>query len=142
VTAISPPVVAVYPTFVDAALSGLVDLTSTDLFAVLLTDGYTYDPTDEFLSAISGGDRIAVSDALTGVSVTDGTVVADPTVLPTVAGGSTIVAWAAYLDGVSDAARRLVCYVTRNADSTLLDIDTNGLDVTLTFYPDGRVFKI
>lgn len=140
---VSPPTVLIYPKAVGQALQGGLDVLGTDIFAVLLDDGYTFDEAHEFLSDISGGDRIATSPALTGKSVgDDGEVFADPTTFAAVADGSTVSAWAVYLDGGSDAARRLLGYCSKNADTSILNIDTNGGDITLAFYPDGRVLKL
>lgn len=139
---VSPPQVQMYPLAVDQALQGGLDVLGTDVFAVLLDDGYTFDPAHEFLSSIGSGHRIATSPALTSKAVAGGALTADPTTCAAVAEGSTVSAWAVYLDGGSDAARRLLGYCSKNADTSILNIDTNGGDITLAFYPDGRVLKL
>jgi hypothetical protein len=64
---------AVYPKCKAAGFRGgaNVNLITGVVKVCLVADGYTYDPTHEFLSDIPTLDQAAISGALTGKAVTD-----------------------------------------------------------------------
>jgi len=86
--------------------------------AALIDEGvYTYSAAHQFKSSLTG--IVAESDALTGITFTDGVLDAANTVLTGVS-GDTVEAVAFYIDTGSPATSELICYI-------------NGLNLT----PDG-----
>lgn len=70
---------AVSPKFVEAAIGGGADadLLSGDVRVIAVDATYVYDEAHEFLASVLVADRVAVSDPLTGKTVTNGVFDAD-----------------------------------------------------------------
>lgn len=125
----------VYPLAVDAFMRGEVDVT-TDVLLCELLDGYVYDAADEWLDDIDGATRFGSPQSVTFDALTAGVLFVDPITFPSQPAGDTITAVVFYVDGASDAARRLLCVQLNGADTSPLSIDTNDGDVVLS-YPRG-----
>lgn len=100
----------------DKALQGFleanIDWAADDIRVILVDTGlYTaVEATDEFLTSIAGGARIAVSGSLTGKTTTNGVADAADVTFPTVTGAS-VEALVVYKHTGSDATARLIAYI-------------------------------
>lgn len=119
-------------------LGGDIDLEAMNIKVVLVnTDAYTINAaTDEFLSAITAGARIATSGNLTGKSITGGVFDADDVTLANVSGVESE-AIVIYADSGSAATSPLIAYIDTG---TGLPITPNGGDIVLQF--SGSTTKI
>jgi len=107
---------------------------------VAVSSGYSFSTSDHYLSAISGGDIIATSAALTSTDPTDGNASADPVVFSSVGAGSTIAGLWLYRDTGSSSTSQLLVWWDQDATNFPLAIVTNGGDITLTFPSGGTLF--
>jgi hypothetical protein len=123
--------------FCDADIDLLVD----SIKAVLIDTGaYTVNlATDQFLSDIPGGARIATSSALTGKDTTAGVFDADDAIFTAVSGAS-VEAYAYFVDTGVAGTSRLIAYLDT---ATGLPFTPSGADVTIV-HDNGanRVFKL
>jgi hypothetical protein len=126
---------AVYPKFKEALMNGSIDLINDDIRAILVdTDTYTYNTTHEFLTSVGAGNRVAVSGAMTGKSVTSGTFIAADLTWSAVTGDISEAVIIYKHTGV-DATANLICYmdsltglpVTPNGGDINLDLDAAGI---------------
>lgn len=121
-------------------LDGSIDWDTDDIRVVLCTSGYSaVQATDQFLSAITGGNRVATSGALTGKTVTSGIANAS-SVTFTAVSGSAISQIVIYKHTGVDATSRLIAHI----DSyTGLPFTPSGGDIVLT-WPTGtnKIFKL
>lgn len=122
-------------------LSGGLDWDSDTVKAVLVdTAAYTPDPaTDEFLSEIPAVDRIAVSAALTGKTVTAGVADAEDVTFPAVSGDS-VEAIVLFKDTGDPATSPLIAFLD---NAVGLPFTPSGADVIVR-WSDGanRIFKL
>lgn len=112
------------------------DWDADNIKIVLVTSGYTLAiNSDQFLSDIAGGNRVATSGNLTGKSHTNGVVKAANTTLTAVT-GSAVVAAVIYKDTGSAATSPLIAYLDTlvgfpftpsGADETISFDATNGI---------------
>lgn len=102
----------VYPLFVAELLAQtLGDLSEADFYAVLVdTASYTYSAGHNFLDDVPAGARVATSRVLGNVSMASGRLTADNARFDDFADEAQADALVVYIDGASDAARRLVGY--------------------------------
>lgn len=122
-------------------LDGSIDWDTDTIKAVLVDHGVDtpVPATDQFLSDISAGARVAISPALTGKTVTNGVADADDVVLPTVSGASceSIVL---FKDTGSPATSRLIAFIDT---ATGLPVTPNGGDITIEWDAGAnKVFKL
>lgn len=129
----------VYPSALDAFLDGTIDVLN-DTIKMLLLDGYTYNAAHDFLDDIPAGQRVGTAVTLAGKSRTAGQFFATDPTFPAVATGSTVDGVVVYVDGASDAARRLLAHITRRADTSAISYDTDGSDILLDWA--GPIFSI
>jgi hypothetical protein len=131
--------VIVYPKAVEALMAPLL---SGTVEAQLVDAGYTPTGGHEFLDDVPAGARVGGPVALTGKSVSLGTLHANPVVFPSVPPGDTVTGVVLYLATGTDSTSQLLAHVDRGADTVPLSIATNGGDITFTWPVYGRVFKV
>ncbi len=123
-----------YTKALQGMISGNINLTGT-LKIVLCTAAYVANmATDEFLSSIAAGARVA-TQTLVGVSVTNGVFDASDVTFPTVPAGSTVTQAVIYIDASPESAARLV---RRIDDYPGLPLTTSGTDITFAWPNDAR----
>lgn len=126
-----------YPKFLEALLSGEVDLTSDTVKAVLIdTDDETYSAADEFLDDITSGAIVGTAVALASKTVTGGVFDAADTTLSAVT-GDPVEAVLLYIDTGTDSTSRLIGLF----DGVSLTL--NGSDVLIEWPSDAsRIFAL
>ena len=129
----------VYPKFKQAQLTAAAntDIENGDVRAILvdLAD-YTYSATHEFLSSVAAGARVAVSPALTGITITNGLFDADDTTFTSVT-GDVSEAIILYVHTGSDATARLIAFF--DPGITGIPVTPNGGDIDLPWNASGIV---
>lgn len=130
----------VYPTGLDAILSGDVDLLVDTIKAVLVTDGYVYSATHDFLDDVGAPDRISTA-TLSGKSVASGVFYAADTTWTAPPSGDTVAAIVIYRDSGLATSSQLLAYIERKADTSSIDVDTNDANITAAWV-GGKVFRI
>ncbi|WP_100504110.1 hypothetical protein [Mycobacteroides abscessus] len=132
---------ALYDKARQAFLTGAINWTSDNIKAVLVDTG-TYSPSlssNEFLSDITAGARIATSGNLTGKSATLGVADAADVTFSAVS-GATAEAIVIYKDTGSAASSRLIAYIDT---ATGLPVTPNGGDISVAFdNGSNRIFRI
>jgi hypothetical protein len=110
-------------------LGGDIDWDANDIRVILIDTGtYTANAaTDQFLSSVASGARIAVSGSLTNKTTTNGTADADDVTFTAVTGAS-IEAILIYQHTGADATARLICLIDT---ATGLPVTPNGGDITV-----------
>lgn len=125
-----------YALFKQALLAGTYNLSSASVKLCLVNiAGGHYSPnftTDQFLSAIASGDRVAISAALTSVTITDGVLNAASTVFSAVPAGPAAGAFVIFIDTGTPATSPLIYYMD-NANYAGLPVTPNGADINVTF---------
>lgn len=128
-----------YKKFCEEVLQGQIDLIANDIKVVLIDTAF-YTPnltTDQFLSDIPAGARVAISPSLSGKSVAAGVFDAADPVFASVAGGTTCEAIAFFKDTGVVGTSPLIYY----ADNyTNLPVTTNGANITVVL--DNTADKI
>lgn len=134
---------ALYDTGRNAFLTGGINWTSDTIAAVLVkvTSGYTVNlTTDQFLSAIVSGNRIATFSPLVGKSAAAGVADATDVTFPTVASGPAAGAVVLYKNTGTDTTSPLIAYIDT---ATGLPVTPNGGDVTVAFdNGSNKIFKL
>lgn len=122
-------------------LDGSIDW-DTDTIKAVLVDHGTDTPvpaTDQFLSDISAGARIATSAALSSKTVTDGVADAADITFSAVSGAS-VESIVLYKDTGSAATSRLIAYID---SATGLPVTPNGGDITVQWDNGAnKIFKL
>jgi hypothetical protein len=133
---------ALYPKAKAQLMIGAIDLRAVTIHALLLnalSEGdYTYNASHEFLSDIPGGARIKASNPLSGKTVNLTTArfdSDDPTVEAVAGGGDDVSRLVLYIDGVNDAARRLLFY--KDSGITTVPFTPDGSDIRLIVHANG-----
>jgi hypothetical protein len=130
---------AVYDKARQAYLAGDLDWDANDIKVVLVTSGYTFSQSHQYLSSIDDGYRVATSGNLANRSVADGVADADDVVFSSVS-GSQIAAIVIYQDSGNEATSRLIAFID---DATGLPCTPNGSDITLVWPSDAtKIFKL
>lgn len=125
----------IYPTIKSKFLEGEIDMLDDTIKVILIdTDNYTYAETDEFLSIIPSSAIIAISDALTGKTVTNGIFLADNITLALVT-GNTSEALVLYKDTGDSATSPLITYIDQASED--LPITPNGNDIDISWPATG-----
>lgn len=139
---------ALYDKGREGFLDGSIDYDTAVIKVVLVdTAGLTVDlTTNQFLSSITGGNRIATSAALASKTVTAGVADAADVTLTAVSGASVeaIVIYQSSAVGggadVADTAQRLIAYIDTG---TGLPFTPNGGDITIQWdNGTNRIFKL
>lgn len=135
----------VYTKIKETLLSGGINFTSATLKVLLVNIGsghYIADSaTDQYLSDVSSGDRLAISDTLTTISVTDGIFGADTATFtsptPSADSGDALII---YKDTGSAATSPLICYLDTYPG---LPITPDGSDIKV-FWPGtaNKIFQL
>jgi len=119
----------VYDKARESFLKAEINITSDNIKVVLCSSGYTANAsTDQFLSDISGGNRIATTANLASKTTTAGVFDAADTVWSAVAGGSTGTQAVIYQDTGSAATSRLIANINV---ATNLPVTSNGSDIDM-----------
>jgi hypothetical protein len=130
----------VYTKALEAFADKLLDWDTDNTKVVLCTSGYVeVQATDQYLSDIAAGYRVATSGNLSGKSLTNGVCDASDVTITAVA-GSAVTHLAVYQDSGSPATSRLLAHIDSYAG---LPFTPNGGDVTITWPNDAnKIFKI
>lgn len=134
---------AIYPEWKDAIATGAANSAlNGGNVKVLLVDlaDYTFDVAHEFLSSIPAAARVAISAALTGVTITAGVVDADDTTFSSVSGDqSEALIW--FIDTGVEATSRLVVYL--DSGYTNLPVTPSGGNIQVAWDNGAnKVFKL
>lgn len=131
---------ALYDKAREGFLSGLINFSSDNIKVVLVDTGlYTANlATDQYLSDIPSGARIATSSNLTSKTVTNGVADAADVTFTAVTGAS-IEAAVVYKDTGTATSSRLICYI--DSGSSGIPITPNGGDIATAWNASG-IFKL
>src|SRR4051794_3588168 len=109
--------------------SGQINWLNDTIKVVLCTSAYTPNAaTDQYLSDVPGGARVATSGALTGKTVTNGVADADDVTFSAVAAGSSVTQAVVYKDTGTAASSPLVALIDSASGFPLA---TSGNDIVL-----------
>jgi hypothetical protein len=127
-----------YDLFLQALLAGTNDLATATIKLMLVNiAGGHYTPdftTDQYLSVIASGDRIAATSALTSVSITDGVFDAANTLWTAVASGPAAGAFVIYIDTGTPSTSPLLAYIDSYSG---LPVTPNGSNIDVSFTGSG-----
>lgn len=130
---------AIYPKAKEAFLGGDIALDSDDIRVVLVDSAdYTYSAAHDFLDDVAAGARVAVSGALAGKTITNGTFDANDVTITGVSGDQ-LEAVVIYQHTGSDATARLIAYVDTFASGVPLTPDGGNVVVT---WAAGGIFSL
>lgn len=123
-----------YPKAKEGFISGDLSLDTDNIKAVIVdTATYTYSATDEFLSVIGAGERVATSANLTGKTVVDGVFDSDDIIYTAVTGDPSE-AVVLYQDSGVDTTSRLIAYIDT---ATGLPVTPDGTNINLNVNAAG-----
>jgi hypothetical protein len=126
----------VYTTFKTALLDGTINLATANLWALISTSGYTPNyATDSFVSVIA---PILSRVALTGITVSNGSLFANDPTFPAVNSGSVVTQVIVYINSGSDATSQLIC--TFNQACPGLPVATNDGNIEVQWV--GEIFSL
>lgn len=124
----------VYPLALQAFASKQIDWINDNIKLLLVSSGYTYSSSHQYISDIGGANIVARSPNLTGKSATNGVLNASTTTVSSVT-GSTITQIILAQDSGVDGSSRLIAKL----DSyTGLPLTPNGGDVPVAFPGDAN----
>lgn len=131
---------ALYDKAREGFLSGLINFSSDNIKVVLVDTGlYTANvATDQYLSDIPSGARVATSSNLASKTVTNGVADAADVTFTAVTGAS-IEAVVVYKDTGTATSSRLICYI--DSGSSGIPITPNGGDIATAWNASG-IFKL
>lgn len=130
---------AVYPSALDAFLSGQINYPTDTIRVVALRPSYDHDAAHDTLADVPFAARIATT-ILSGKAIAGGEATAGPITI-TPATGDVIGALVVYQDTTVEATSRLIAYLGKRADLVPISVLTNGQPITIT-WPNGNVFTI
>jgi hypothetical protein len=110
-----------------------IDWLNDDILVVLVDGDYEYSASHIFLKDVPGGTRVAVSDPLEGKTAIGGVLDADDVLFPGLAPGDTIRGLWVAQDTGDEATSRLILWFERNAANQLIQVATNGEDITVVW---------
>lgn len=116
-----------YPKAKEAFVSGDLDWDADTIKVVLLTSGYTYSDSHQYLSGISGDYRVATSGALSSKTTTNGVVDAADVTIQSVS-GSQITQFVIFQDTGNESTSRLIAHFDT---ATGLPCTPNGGDISI-----------
>lgn len=118
---------ALYPKAREAFLTGAINWSSADIRCCLVR-GYTYVSTHDYIDDVTGagGTVVASSASFAGKTVTNGTADADDVTFSAVAAGANITSLLIYVEGATDANRRLIAYIDAG-----LPVTPDGSDIVI-----------
>jgi hypothetical protein len=119
---------AVYPLFKQTILSSGLNLTSATIKVILLSSGYTYSASHQFISDL-GANIVARTAALTSKTVTNGVFNAASPVTASAVASGTVTKLAIANDTGTDASAPLIMYI--DTVSSGLPVTANGGDINL-----------
>lgn len=121
-------------------LEGAIDWDTDDIRVVLVdTADYTVNlSTHDNLDDVPSGARVAVSGALSGKTVTDGTADASDTTVTSVT-GDTVEALVIYKHTGTESTSRLIAYIDTFASGAPLTPDGGNVQIT---WPAGGIFTL
>lgn len=122
---------AAYPKGREGFAGGDVAWDTDTIKLVAVASGYVYSAAHQFLSSVTS--RVATSTAFTAKTITDGVLDAADVTLSAVPVGSTITAIIIYQDTGDEATSRLLFYLDTKADTTAVNVVTNGGNITVTW---------
>jgi hypothetical protein len=130
---------AVYPSALDAFLSGQINYPADTIKVVALRPSYAYDATHDTLADVPFAARIATATlpakAIAGGAATAAAVAITPLT------GDVIGALVVYQDTGVEATSRLIAYLGQRSDLVPISVLTNGQTITIS-WPNGNVFTI
>ena len=128
---------AAYPKGIEGLMDGTIDLDTNDIRLILIdTADYTYSSSHDNLDDVAAGARVAVSSALSGVTLTNGVFDATDVVLSSVTGDSSE-ALIFYKHTGTESTSRLIAYVDG------ISVTPNGGQITIQFDNGAnKIFKI
>lgn len=123
----------IYPLNAQAIWNGTLDVDGVTLKAVLVKSGYSFSTAHQFLSSITGANRVATSDAQTSASSSSTGVLDSPDFAFAAidSGAGTGVAFVIYKDTGSEATSPLLKYIDTPEGGTGLPYVPNGSPLTL-----------
>ena len=125
----------VYDSAKESFISGLIDLTSDDIRAILVdTDDYSFSSLHDFLDDVVAGSRVAVSATFTSKTVTNGVFDAADLVLSAITGDQSE-ALIIYKHTGVEATSDLLIYMDTGV--TGLPVTPNGGDIAITWNASG-----
>jgi len=125
-------------------MNGGFDLTTDTVKIMLVRTGAGHyvvnGATDQFVTAIASGDRIAISAQLTSVSTTAGVFDAANTLWAAVAAGAACGAFVVFKDTGTPSTSPLIAYVDSYSG---LPVTPNGSDINVSFPTDpNKILKL
>lgn len=131
------------PSAREAFLRGLIAW-DVDAFVVVAVDAtYVYSAAHDFLDDVLAGARVATSAALTAKTYAAGVADAADVTFSALPAGDTITGLWIVKDTGVEATSRLVAWFDTKADTTAINVPTNGGDVVVTWPNTGnRIFKV
>lgn len=127
-----------YDLFLQALLAGTNDLATATIKLMLVNiAGGHYTPdftTDQFITVIAGGDQIAITSALTSVTITDGVFDAANTLWASVASGPAAGAFVIFIDTGTPSTSPLLAYIDSYSG---LPVTPNGSNIDVSFTGSG-----
>jgi hypothetical protein len=118
----------------DLTFNAGVNWATANIHAVGVSSGYTPSAADSFLTAITSGNRMTSSVAISGASFTGRKFLFSPLLFPAVTAGHVIVGVQLYISTGTDSTSRLLMWVDTSPD---LPVTATGADVS--FSPDGTL---
>jgi len=128
-----------YPAAKEALLTGQIDWATDDIRCSLIRS-YTYDNTDATIADVTGGGGEVVqgSAAFTTKTTTLGVADADDVTFDTVGAGADITSVVIYVEGATDADRKVIAYIDGG-----LPVTPDGTDIVIR-WSDGadKIFAL
>ncbi len=129
---------SVYPSAKDEILTAGINFESDDIRAVLLDSGYSYSSGHNFLDDVTGSTRVATSNALDSMTVTNGVFDAADEVFSSVSGDQ-ITSLLIYKHTGTESTSPLISFW--DTGITGAPVTPNGGNITLQWHASG-IFSI
>ena len=128
----------VYPLGLQGFASKQIDWINDNIKILLVSAGYTYSASHQYISDIGGGNIVARSPNLTGKSATNGILNASTTTVLSVT-GSTVTQIILTQDTGTDSSSRLIANMT---SYTGLPLTPSGGNVPVVFPTDANKIMV